>query len=174
MAITRLGVAKPAANTPTTIFTFASSYMASVIATNVNNTTTPIPRVSVYVVPSGAVVETSYAYICSNINLNYGQSFETFRFAVNPGDALVVRASTDDVNFSAYGIMQDDVVGPGDLAQTFTNKVIRGNNNLIYVDKGTSAQRNPAAEIGYVRFNTEFDTLEVRTTAGWKRVTVTE
>lgn len=174
MAITRLGTARPASNQAVALFTFTQSYLVSVIAANVNNTTSPIPRASIYVVPSGATTETSYAYIASNITLAYGTSFETFRFAVNPGDVLTVKPTTGDVAFSAYGILQDDVVGQGDLPQTFRNKVIRGNFNTLYPDTGNSAQRNPTAEIGYVRFNTEYDTLEVRTSEGWKRVTVTE
>jgi hypothetical protein len=174
MAITRLGTARPNANQAVSLFTFTESYLVSVIAANVNSTTTPIPRVSIFVIPSGAVTETSYSYVAANITLPFGTSFETFRFAVNPGDVLTVRPTTADVAFTAYGIIQDDVVGQGDLPQTFTNKVIRGDFNTLYVESGTTAQRNPASEVGYVRFNTEADTLEVRTSAGWKRVTVTE
>jgi hypothetical protein len=161
MAITRLGIARPTANDPATLYTFTEHYFVSVIATNVAPTSTPVPRAAVYVVPSGAVTETSYAYICKNLS-------------INPGDTLKVQPTTSNVAFAAYGILQDDAVGNGDLPQTFTNKIIRGVNNTIYLDKGNSAQRNPASEIGYVRFNTEYDTLEVRTAAGWKRVTVTE
>lgn len=174
MAITRLGVARPAANDPATLVSFTENYFVSVIATNVAPTATPIPRVAIYVIPSGAVTESSYAYICRNLTIPFGTSFETFRFAVNPGDTLTVQPTTANVAFSAYGILQDDAIGSGDLPLTFTNKVIRGNNNTILLEKGNSAQRNPASEIGYVRFNTEYDTLEVRTEAGWKRVTVTE
>lgn len=174
MAITRLGIARPAANDPATLYTFTENYFVSVIVTNVAPTATPIPRTSIYVVPSGAVTETSYAYICKNLTVAFGTSFETFRFAVNPGDTLKVQPTTANLAFTAFGILQDDAVTSGDLAQTFTNKVIRGVNNTIYLDKGTSAQRNPSSEIGYVRFNTEYDTLEVRTANGWKRVTVTE
>jgi hypothetical protein len=174
MAITRLGIARPTANDATTLYTFTEHYFVSVIATNVAPTSTPVPRAAIYVVPSGAVSETSYAYVCKNLSIPFGTSFETFRFAVNPGDTLKVQPTTANVAFAAYGILQDDAVGNGDLPQTFTNKIIRGVNNTIYLDKGNSAQRNPASEIGYVRFNTEYDTLEVRTAAGWKRVTVTE
>lgn len=174
MAITRLGTARPPANQPTTLFTFSTSHLVSVIATNVHPTNNPIPKCAIYVVPSGAVVDTSYAFIASNLVIPFGSSFETFRFAVNPGDSVVVRPSTEYVSFSLYGILQDDVVGQGDLPQTFTNKVIRGNQNTLYLDRGSTAERLPAAEIGYVRFNTEYDTLEVRTSLGWKRVTVTE
>lgn len=174
MAITRLGTARPTANTPVTIATFTESYLVSVIAANVAPTSTPIPKCAIYVIPSGATTESSYAYIAQNLIVGFGSSFETFRFAVVAGDSLVVKPSTDGVAFSAYGILQDDVVGQGALPQTFSNKVIRGTQNTLYVDKGTTGQRNVTAEIGYVRFNTEYDTLEVRTAAGWKKVTVTE
>lgn len=174
MAITRLGTARPNANQANSIYTFLESYLVSVIVTNVAATSTPIPKCAIYVVPAGSVTEASYAYICSNLAVSFGTSLETFRFAVNPGDVLTVRPSTDTLAFTVYGILQDDVVGQGDLPQTFSNKVIRGVSNTLYLDKGTTGQRNPAAEIGYVRFNTEHDTLEVKTGQGWKRVTVTE
>jgi hypothetical protein len=174
MAITRLGTARPTANTPVTIATFTESYLVSVIAANVAPTATPIPKCAIYVIPSGATTESSYAYIAQNLIIGFGSSFETFRFGVVAGDSLVVKPTTDGVAFSAYGILQDDVVGQGSLPQTFSNKVIRGNQNTLLVDKGTTGQRNVASEIGYVRFNTEFDTLEVRTAAGWKKVTVTD
>jgi hypothetical protein len=101
-----------------------------------------------------------------------GSSFETFRFAVNDGDELYVRATTSTSAFTAYGLLQDDVVGQGDVAQTFTNKVIRGSQNTLYVDIGTTAARRQNAEIGYVRYNTEYDQLEIKTSTGWRFVAV--
>jgi plastocyanin len=167
MAITRIGVVRPAANTATTVTNFSENYLVSVIATNVAPTSTPVLKITIYIIPAGATLDSQYAYITRNLTVPLGNTFETFRFAVNPGDSLVVLSTTPDSSISVYGILQDDVVGQGDLPQTFTNKVIRGNVNTFYLDRGTTAQRNPAAEIGYARFNTELDRLELRTTTGW-------
>jgi len=172
MAILRLGVSRPLANTSTLINTFASNHLVSVVCTNLAPTATPALKIAVYVVPSGATLETQYAYTCSNLTIPLGSSFETFRFAVNAGDGLYVRATTGSAAFTVYGIMQDDVVGPGDLAQTFTNKTIRGALNTVYVDIGTTAQRRQNAEVGYLRYNTEYDKLEIKTSTGWKFVAV--
>lgn len=169
MAISRLSSARPAANTDVNLVTFTDSYLLSVIATNTSPSTTPIPKVTIYVLPFGAQSEGSYIYLASNITLGYGSSFETFRFAVNPQDTVVVRATTNNVSFSLYGILQDDAVGQGDLPQTFTNKVLRGINNTLYLDRGATASRRGDAEQGYVRYNDDYETLEVRTSSSWEQ-----
>lgn len=170
MPIQRLGLVNPAANTDSTIATFTESYLVSVTAANKAVLATPVCKVYIWVVPSNATVEAQYAYIAHSLTIGVGQSFETFRFATNPGDTLRVRSTTANVSFSCNGIMQDDAVQPEDLTQTLTNKEIRGLYNTLYVDKGTTAERRASAEVGYVRFNTETDALEVKTAAGWKTV----
>jgi hypothetical protein len=170
MAITRLGLSNPAANTSVALATFSAPYLVSVTAANTAATSTPVCKVSVYIVPSNAVTESQYAYITYNITLTVGQSFETFRFATNAGDTLYVRSTTANVSFTANGVEQNDVALPENVSQTFTNKEIRGNNNTLYLAKGTTAERPVSAEVGYVRFNTEFDKLEVKTSTGWQLV----
>lgn len=170
MSITRLGVANPLQNVDTVIASFSAPYLISVTAANKAVTATPVCKVSVYVVPSGATQESQYAYIGFNIPLSVGQSFETFRFAVNDGDTVYVKATTSNVSFSCNGVPQNDAALPEALSQTFSNKVIRGNNNLLYLAIGTTAERPATAEVGYVRFNTEFDMLEVKTSTGWQQV----
>lgn len=170
MAILRLSSARPAANTAVGLRTFTDTHLVSVIATNTSPSTTPIPKVTIYVSPFGADSEGSFIYIASNVTLNYGTSFETFRFAVNPQDTVFVRATTQDVSFSLYGLLQDDAVGQGDLPQTFTNKVIRGTNNTIYIDRGATAERRGDEEEGYVRYNDDFETVEVRTSSTWEQL----
>lgn len=172
MGITRLGVVRPTANTQTLISTFAASHLVSVVCANLALTTSPVLKVDVYVAPLGVSTESGYAYICSNLTIPQGSSFETFRFAVNQGDTIYVKASTGDATFSVYGLLQDDVVGQGDLHQTFTNKTIRGINNTLYVDIGTTATRRENAEVGYVRYNTEYNKLEIKTPAGWRFLAV--
>jgi hypothetical protein len=170
MAITRLGVANPLLNVDTVIASFSAPYLVSVTAANKAVTATPVCKVSVYIVPSGATVATQYAYIGFNITLAVGQSFETFRFAVNAGDTVYVKSTTSDVSFSCNGVPQNDAALPEAISQQLSNKVIRGNNNLLYLASGTTAERPITAEVGYVRFNTEYDKLEVKTSTGWKQV----
>lgn len=170
MAIQRLAAVRPAANQAAGLFTFSASYLVSVIVSNISPSATPIPRVDIYVVPSGATTEGSYIYIANNLDVGFGQTFETFRFAVNPGDGVFVISSVSNISASLYGLIQDDVVGQGDLPQTFTNKVIRGVNNTLYVDKGITADRREDAEEGYLRYNTEFAALEVLTDEDWTLV----
>jgi hypothetical protein len=170
MAIVRLGVAKPAANVATSIAAFTAHYLVSVIATNTAVTATPVTKATIYIVPSGATIESQYVFLASNVTIGLGATFETFRFATNPGDTLVVRSTNGEASFSANGLLQDDVIDNAGLPQTLTNKVIRGVNNTITLDRGLTAQRNPNAETGYVRFNTEFDALEVKTSTAWEPV----
>jgi len=168
--ITRLGISNPAANTDAVLATFDAPHLVSVIATNRANTATPLTKVSIWVVPSNAVQQSQYAYIGFNIGLSLGQSFETFRFAVNDGDSLYVRATVPTVSFSCSGIIQGDAGQPENIAQTFTNKTIFGEFNTLYLDQGTTAGRPEDVAVGYVRFNTETDNLEVLTSTGWQIV----
>lgn len=175
MPITRLGLANPAANTDTVLATFDSPYLVSVIATNKSVTATPLTKATIWVAPANATIAAQYAYIGYNINLSLGQSFETFRFAVNEGDTLYVKGTSANISFSCSGIVQADAGQPENLTQTLTNKTIRGEYNTLYVDQGTTAGRPESAGIGYVRFNTETDNLEVKASTGWKVISyVTE
>lgn len=170
MPITRLGISNPAANADAVLATFDAPHLVSVIATNRANTATPLTKVTIWVVPSNAVQQSQYAYIGFNIGLGLGQSFETFRFAVNDGDSLYVRATVSTVSFSCSGIVQGDAGQPENIVQTFTNKTIFGEFNTLYLDQGTTAERPEDVAVGYVRFNTETDNLEVLTSTGWQIV----
>jgi hypothetical protein len=172
MAIIRLGVATPAANTSTQLVSVLNSHLASVVIANTSAQITPVCKVDIWVQPEGAATSDDYAYIAANLTIGVGQSFETFRFALNAGDEVYVKSTIAGTSFSAQGILQDEAVGPGDLPLTFRNKTLRGINNTLYVDKGNTAGRNASAEVGYLRFNTDFDTLEVKTSSGWKTVTL--
>ena len=170
MPITRQGVVNPESNTDSVLAIFTAAHLISVVAANKANLATPLTKVTIWVVPANATVQAQYAYICSNLTIAVGQSFETFRFAVNAGDTLYVRSSTSTASFSCSGIPQEDAALPANTAQTFTNKVIRGVDNTLYIDSGTTAQRRVSAENGYVRFNTETEDIEVKTSSGWERV----
>jgi len=168
--IVRLGLSNPAANTDVALVNFTGAHLVSIVVANKAVVATPVTKVSVYVVPANATVVAQYAYICSSLLLTVGQSFETFRFAVNAGDTVYVRSTTSTTSFSCNAIAQEDAVQPENLAQTFTNKTIRGDNNTLYLESGTTAQRPASAETGYVRFNTETDGLEVKTSSTWSVV----
>lgn len=173
MPISRLGLVNPAANTDALLYTSTTSRLASVTVANKSITTTPLLKVSVWIVPSGATVAAQYAYICYNLTVGLGQAFETFRFALQSGDNVYVRATTANASFVMNGILQTDDAYADSTVQVFANKTIRGVNNTLYLDKGTTAQRNASAEVGYVRFNTDFDYLEVKTAAtSWTQVPI--
>jgi hypothetical protein len=167
MPISRLGVVQPSANAPTVLATFTQPYLVSVTVANVAASALPALTVTVWVVPSNETDTTKYSYVCRTLSVGIGQAFETFRFAIEAGDALYVQATTSTASFTVTGIPQEDSVGVEDLAQTFSNKVIRGNYNTIYLEKGTTAERSVDAEIGYARYNTELEKLEVNTSQGW-------
>jgi hypothetical protein len=170
MAITRLGVANPSANTPTALYAASYATLASVVVANKSTSTSVLPEVDVYIVPLGSTQELQYAYIVKNLEIQSGQSFETFKFAVNASDVVYVRATTADVSFSVNGLIQADDYGAGDYPLTFTNKVISGNTNTVTLEANSTATRPVNAPNGYVRYNTETNTLEVKTPTGWRLV----
>lgn len=170
MPITRLGISNPAANIDTPLATFSQPHLVSVIAASKSATATPLTKVTIWVQPANAAVAAQYAYIAFNVNIGVGQSFETFRFAVNAGDTLYVKSTVSTVSFSCIGIVQSDAGLPENISQSFTNKTILGEYNTIYLDKGNTAGRPADVAAGYVRYNTETDTLEVKTPAEWQEV----
>ena len=170
MPILRLGLANPAANTDTVLYNSTDNYLVSVVVANKAINATPLNKVSIWIVPANATIAAQYAYIASNLNISVGQSFETFRFALNDGDTVYVRSSLSLTSFSINGVPQEDAAQPENIAQTLTNKVIRGVDNTLYLDKGITSERSGSAEVGYVRFNTETDALEVLTSTGWQTI----
>ncbi len=170
MPILRLGLANPPANEDTALYNATANYLVSVVVANKAINATPLNKVTIWVVPANATIAAQYAYIASNLNISVGQSFETFRFAINSGDTVYVRTSIAQTSFSINGVSQEDAAQPENIAQNLTNKVIRGVDNTIYLDKGLTSERVLNAEIGYVRFNTETDALEVFTSEGWKTI----
>jgi hypothetical protein len=171
MSIQRLGLNNPVANQDTLLHAFTDARLVAVTIANKSVTATPVLKVSVWVVPPNAATAAEYAYICYNLTVGLGQSFETFRFAVQNGDDLYVRATTDNASFVVNGLLQTDDPYADSVVQTFTNKIIDGLNNTIYLDQGTTAERRSSADVGYVRFNTEYDYLEVKTlNSSWQQV----
>lgn len=167
MPIVRIGAANPAASIETILATFTGEHLVSVIVANKALTSTTSAKVDIWIKPLVYTSTADRIYIAQNLAVSVGQSFETFRFAVNPGDAVMVSSNSSDMSFSCNGIPQNDAVIAENVTQTFTNKTIRGVSNTIYLDQGTTAQRPESAETGYVRYNTDFDKLEIKTADGW-------
>lgn len=103
--IERLAVARLASatsySTGTTLFTSTDYYLVSVIATNTSATDAEI---YVYVVPSGSS-ETGYGLIAYKLSVPAYNTYETFRFGVNPTDVVKV-AGPAGVAFYLQGIDQ--------------------------------------------------------------------
>jgi hypothetical protein len=97
MPAKRLGVASPVANVAVLLGTADVVGVASVIATNKGGVDT---SVTIYVEPIEALgVESARAYIVSDLVISVGQAFETFRFPVNVGDQVYVKAATATATF---------------------------------------------------------------------------
>jgi hypothetical protein len=168
MAIVRLGAFTPTANTNYVLYTVSTSYLASVIASNtLTSATTTATKVDIWVVPQGVSQPSGYAYITSNLEVGLGQSFETFKFGVNAGDTVFVKSTTAGTSFVIQGMDQNDEYSINNVPITFTNKIIKGNDNIIYPAVGTTAQRPSAAEVGYWRYNTDLNYIEFKTPTGW-------
>ena len=79
MAVTRMGVANPASNTATSIFTADAAYLCSVIATNKGAAAS---TVRAWVVPNGSVSSADHAYMLYNVDLPISNGIESHRFAI--------------------------------------------------------------------------------------------
>jgi hypothetical protein len=170
MAIVRLGTLTPTANSEVVLYNVTDSYLVSVIAANtLASATTSATKVDVWIAPAGNLPN---AYIVANLEVGLGQSFETFKFGVNLGDTIKVKSTTAGTSFFIQGMFQPENYSASDVPLEFTNKIIRGNDNVLYLNKGTTAQRPASAEVGYVRFNTETDSLEVKASTGWRTIGV--
>jgi hypothetical protein len=84
------------------LYTADGNYIASVIAAN--KSANPV-LVDIAVLPSGESLTTA-AYIVKNISIAGGQSFETFKFALNSGDSISILSNSALVSFSATGLYE--------------------------------------------------------------------
>jgi hypothetical protein len=98
MPVKRLGATTPLANTLTSLTVSDVTGVASVIVANKGAIAA---QVTIYLEPfdSGGNPDLR-AYIVNNIVVDVGQSFETFRFAVNVGDTIYIQATTAQCAFS--------------------------------------------------------------------------
>lgn len=106
MAVKRLGAITPLANTDTTVAIATVTGVASVIATNLS--TVPA-TVTIFVKPVDAGTSvTAYSYLAAELPLEAGQSFETFRFAIEVGDEIVVKSTTATTSFTATSVYETE------------------------------------------------------------------
>lgn len=103
MAIVRLALGNPSANTDSLIHTATRQSLVSVIATNTASATA---TVDVWVAPQGATSASAYAYIAKGTTVPASNSLETFRFALQTNDRLYVRSSTSNISFSVNAIYE--------------------------------------------------------------------
>lgn len=97
MAVRRVGIVNPIANIPGSFPAATLTGVASIIAANTGNASA---NVTIYIQPSGTVSSTDRVYLCSNLAIAVGQSFETFRFGLSTGDVGWVESNTSSVSFS--------------------------------------------------------------------------
>jgi hypothetical protein len=111
MAISRLSISNPSANTDTLLYTRTGSRVAlvSVIAANKSS---DVATIRVWVVPTGQdATPANHATIAYNSPISGNNSLETFRFPLQPDDKLYVRTSSADISVSLAGIDNTNVSG---------------------------------------------------------------
>jgi hypothetical protein len=104
MAITRLAISNPAANSDILMHTAVRSAVASVIATNKGSVSA---NISVWIVPSGQDANSSaWMHIASAVTMDAGNSMETFRFPLVSSDKIYIRSTTANVSFSLNALYE--------------------------------------------------------------------
>ena len=159
MPVTRLGVANPSANTLTTLASVNKGYVASVIIANKG---TQAGNVTVYVVPTGGTYTDATALtIVKNLSVATGQSFETFRFALNTGDSVQVTADTANFSYSltaayevdgrqyvTYSATAPSLPQIGDIWIKSSNNSISFWNGSVWIDSVTAGATGPTGPQG--------------------------
>jgi hypothetical protein len=102
MPVKRLAIANPSANLVSTLYTADRSYIVSVIVANKSAVTL---TADIAVIPSGESLTTA-AYIINDLSIAGGQSFETFKFALNVGDSISISATSAYASFSVTGLYE--------------------------------------------------------------------
>ena len=103
MAIVRLALSNPAANTDTLLHTATRQSIVSVIATNKSSSAA---TARVWVQPATASAASQYAYITYDVQIPGNNTLETFRFALDVNDQLYVRASSANISYSLNAIYE--------------------------------------------------------------------
>jgi hypothetical protein len=159
MPVTRLGIANPSANTLTTLASVNKGYVASVIIANKG---TQAGNVTVYVVPTGGTyTDPTSLTIVKNLSVATGQSFETFRFALNTGDTVQVTADTANFSYSltaayevdgrqyvTYSATAPSLPQIGDIWIKSSNNAVSFWNGSLWIDSITSGPTGPTGAVG--------------------------
>lgn len=164
MAVTRVGATNPLANQATALPLVPTTGVASVIAAN---TSLNAAETTIYIQPAGTADDSSRVYLASNLALEGGQSYETFRFAVEENDRIFVSSNTNDIYFSAslvyeiagpnrvfYQEIQPDFPDIGFIwVKPSTNEVYfytndNGWEQLAYIGLGPTGPTGPQGTIG--------------------------
>ena len=104
MAITRLSIENPAADTAVNVFQATSPHVVSVIATNKSSDTECY--VDVWISPEDTSTQSLWGHVVKNLQIDPSNSFETFRFAVNADDFIYVKSNRADTSFITVGASQ--------------------------------------------------------------------
>ena len=118
------------------MFTSDNQYLVSIIATNKASATPATLRI--WVEPSGSSSESQYSYIVYDIALDSLNSYETFKFAINQNDVVKIRASTANISFSAYGLVQYDIRLGAGISSYSATAPINPVDGMIWVDSSSS------------------------------------
>jgi len=158
MPVTRLAVSNPAADVLTTLITADKGYLAAVVIANKG---TNSGNTSIYVVPTGGTYTDPTSFtIVKNLEIGYGQAFETFRFALNTGDSIQVISNKDDFSYSvnaAYEVNGKQYVTYGANAPTQpvigdiwikTNNAVSFWNGSVWIDSVTAGATGPTGPQG--------------------------
>lgn len=100
----RLNINNPASDTATNTFIGTGFYIMSVIASNTDANSETL--IDVWIAPNDTATESNWGYIVKNLQIDPGDSFETFRFAIIADDYLYVKSNNGNASFITAGINQ--------------------------------------------------------------------
>ena len=109
MAISRLAVSNPSANTDVLFYTGVRTILSSVIATNKSNAAA---SVKIWVVAlDQQSTPSNHTYIAYDVPLPANETFESFRFPVLTGDSVYIRSNSANISFMLSGIDDTNITG---------------------------------------------------------------
>jgi hypothetical protein len=145
MAINRLAISNASANTDTVLYTSVRNCLTSVIATNKSNSQSLI---RIWIVPAGQSGDsTKWMHIAYDSIVTGNNSLETFRFPLENGDLVYVRADSANISFSISGIYENS-----GAQKVYYDSTAPGAPSIgdIWVNSGASyANTNTSAVIAY-------------------------
>jgi hypothetical protein len=146
MPVTRLVSTTVPTGPATLLVTSEITCLASVIATNMGTVTA---GVTIYVVPFGEQAFASqYSYLAASLEVSVGQTFETFRFPLRPGDEIYVQVLAGQVNFTVPALFENE-----------------GRTNVSY-----TPTQPPFPQIGDIWVSSVTDNVHVYTGSTWDSI----